>query len=205
MIATDANAFDGGVGGLGKTKPFTGVVFRDPDALQSSGRDKSSFTNELLTPDGTTPVIISFEAPWPLLRTSSSIESRALSDPDSAFVLVAKAPAGIKPTENLIDSFFFENVFSSNGKYGAYGVPSDIKIKSISPNLYLISFTSLTPAMRESDRKVYISTQIVGDGVFMLVTGSTSTRFSKLQKSMLKVAESFSVVPGPKSNLRRSG
>ena len=53
-----ANAFDGGVGGLGKTRPVTGVVFRDPEAATGT-----SSSGELLAPDGT-PVLLSFSAPW---------------------------------------------------------------------------------------------------------------------------------------------
>lgn len=57
MIQTNtANAFDGGVGGLGKTRPVTGVVFRDPEATIGT-------SSELLAPDGT-PVFLSFSKPW---------------------------------------------------------------------------------------------------------------------------------------------
>lgn len=61
-----ANAFDGGVGGLGKTRPVTGVVFRDPEAASGAGSTSSSgddVTNELLAPDGT-PAFVTFAAPW---------------------------------------------------------------------------------------------------------------------------------------------
>lgn len=59
LIQTNtANAFDGGVGGLGKTRPVTGVVFRDPEAAIGT-----SSSGELLAPDGT-PVLLSFSAPW---------------------------------------------------------------------------------------------------------------------------------------------
>lgn len=85
---------------------------------------------------------------------------------------------------------------------GAYGAPTDVKIKNLFPNLYSASFTTLTPSMRESERKAYISTSTVGDGVFMLVTGSTAVRFSNSEKVMRGVAESFKAVPAPKSSLR---
>ena len=119
-------AFDGGVGGLGKTKPSTGVVFRDPDSSQSAfSTSESDFSNELITPDGT-PVLVSFDAPWPLLRSSSSIESRAISAPDSAFVLVApftSSSTSMKGDEKVFKkSFFVDNVFESAGKYGEYVV-----------------------------------------------------------------------------------
>ena len=61
-----ANAFDGGVGGLGKTRPVTGVVFRDPDASTGGGGTSNNgddVTNELLAPDGTA-AFVTFTAPW---------------------------------------------------------------------------------------------------------------------------------------------
>lgn len=36
LVPFSSNAFDGGVGGLGKTRPQTGVVFRDEDAAAST-------------------------------------------------------------------------------------------------------------------------------------------------------------------------
>lgn len=61
-IPTAAQAFDGGVGGLGKTRPVTGVVFRDPEAISSSSNG-DDVTNELLAPDGT-EAFVTFQAPW---------------------------------------------------------------------------------------------------------------------------------------------
>lgn len=60
-MPTVAHAFDGGVGGLGKSRPLTGVVFRDPEAATSNGGD--DITNELLAPDGTA-AFVTFQAPW---------------------------------------------------------------------------------------------------------------------------------------------
>ena len=57
--------------------------------------------------------------------------------------------------------------------------------------------------MIESDRKVFISTSVVGDAVFMLVTGTTSARFKKQESLFKKIAESFTCIPAPQSNFRR--
>ena len=122
--ASSSQAFEGGVGGLGKTKPSTGVVFRDTDASQSAfSTNESDFRNELVAPDGS-PVLVSFEAPWPLLRSSSSIESRAISTPDSAFVLVAPFTSKNTNTKGeetfFTKTFFLENIFGSSGKFGEF-------------------------------------------------------------------------------------
>ena len=45
-----------------------------------------------------------------------------------------------------------ETVMGSQGKFGAYGVPSEVKLARVDENLYKCKFTVLTLAMRESDR-----------------------------------------------------
>jgi hypothetical protein len=88
-----------------------------------------------------------------------------------------------------------------------YGTPTDVKIKKLEESstgviIYQASFTTLTPAMRESERQAYISAQVVGDGLFLLVTSTTSSRFRKLNV-LKEVATSFSAVPAPRSILNR--
>mmetsp|Transcript_63000 Transcript_63000/g.186061 ORF Transcript_63000/g.186061 Transcript_63000/m.186061 type:complete len:222 (+) Transcript_63000:112-777(+) len=111
-----ASAFEGGVGGLGKTKPETGVVFRDPDATCADPGPGGDVTNELLSPDGT-PALVTFNAPWPMLRSSISVESRDLANPETAFVQVAKLPKG-KGASDLPKSFFEDAIFGQKGKFG---------------------------------------------------------------------------------------
>mmetsp|Transcript_10495 Transcript_10495/g.22228 ORF Transcript_10495/g.22228 Transcript_10495/m.22228 type:complete len:254 (+) Transcript_10495:151-912(+) len=208
-----SRAFDGGVGGLGKTKPETGVVFRNADLssdASSAAGTASDLTNELLAPDGT-PAIVAFDAPWPVLKSSTGVESRDLQNAEAAFLQVAVAPKGAKAAE-LKKEFFFTTIFGSKGKYGAYGQPIDIKVKRVADysdsregyGLYTASFTTFTPGGRESERKIYITTAIVGNGVFMLITGSTAPRFRKQEASLRNIAESFSCVAAPKSSLRSS-
>lgn len=202
LVPFSCNAFDGGVGGLGKTRPETGVVFRDEEAAASTTQSSSGdVTYELLAPDGS-PAFVTFNSPWPLLQTAAGIECRDISGGfESAFVQVAE----LKKDTNEI-KLLQEAIFGSKGKFGMYGSPTDIKIKKVqssSEGLYLATFTTLTPAMRESDRKAYISTSNVGNGLFILVTTSTAVRFAKLDNSLRKVAESFTAIPAPSSSLRK--
>lgn len=54
----------------------------------------------------------------------------------------------------------------------------------------------------KSERQAYISAEVVGNGLFLLVTSTTAARFRKLDV-LKRVADSFSAVPAPKSNLNR--
>ena len=154
MFVPPVEAFDGGVGGLGKTKPETGIVFSNPDLITVEQTSTGEYSAELLSPDGT-PALLSFYAPWPLMR-SSGIESRDLANPEASFVQVAPLPQGTGlQADTLTASFFTSSIFSSSGKFGAYSTPLDIKVKKIdkgnaplSTSVYSATFTTLTPAMR---------------------------------------------------------
>lgn len=117
---------------------------------------------------------------------------------------------GTTSLDQIKPGIIIDNIFSQKGKFGMYGSPTDVRVKKIgssstsdSTAIYQASFTTLTPAMRESDRRAYISASIVGDGLFLLVTSSTSTRFKKLDTSLKEVANSFSAIPAPVSNMNR--
>jgi len=118
-ILPKANAFDGGVGGLGKKKPETGVVFRDPDAASStSSLTSDDVTNELLAPDGT-PAFVTFSSPWPQLQSAAGIEARDVSGGyESAFVQVAELPKGVSTINSVKPEFLSQVIFSSTGKFG---------------------------------------------------------------------------------------
>lgn len=130
VVPVGSNAFDGGVGGLGKTRPQTGVVFRDEEAAALTTQSSSGdVTYELLAPDGS-PAVISFNAPWPLLQTAAGIEARDIGGGfESSFVQVIELPKGseIKPSQ------LKEAIFSSKGKFGMYGSPTDIRLRLVSP------------------------------------------------------------------------
>ena len=93
---------------------------------------------------------------------------------------------------------------------GAYGAPFDIKIKKVNQNtiddvaILSATFTTLTPGLRESPRKVFISSKVVGGGVFMLLTGTTANRFKNQESDLLSVAQSFQAIEAPRSSLRSS-
>jgi len=208
------------VGGLGKTRPQTGVVFRDPEAAAEISQSSSGDVNyELISPDGT-PVFLSFSAPWPLSKSAAGIEARDISGGlESSCVQVVELPKGVTSLDDikpaLLSSLLSQTIFGSTGKFGMYGAPTDIKIKKIfqqssssdetsnasGMTIYQSSFTTLTPAMRESDRKAYISASVAGNGLFLLVTTTTSVRFSKQEGVLRKIADSFSAISAPKSNL----
>eukprot|EP00970_Alexandrium_tamarense_P004285 scaffold715_cov192-Alexandrium_tamarense.AAC.40 len=143
-----------------------------------------------------------------LSKSAAGIESRDISGGyESAFVQVAELPKGVSSLEEVKSAFFEKVIFAQTGKFGMYGSPTDVRVKKVSQSggtaVYLSSFTTLTPAMRESDRKAFISASVVGNGLFLLVTSTTATRFNKLEKSLREVAESFTAIPAPTSTLRK--
>lgn len=149
------------------------------------------------------------------MKTAAGIEARDISGGyESSFVLVEELPKGTT-LDSIKPALLSQTIFGSTGKFGMYGSPTDIKIKKLpqassggennasGTAIYQASFTTLTPAMRESDRKAYISASVAGNGIFLLVTTTTAARFGKLEGPLRKVAESFTAIDAPKSNLNQ--
>lgn len=199
---TSSQAFDGGVGGLGKTKPETGVQFFS-DVSAPVQNSAGIVTAELNV--NNQPVLVSFQTPWPLLPSTSGLEARDLQNAESAFVQVVSdnVPSERPLSKSSMKKLLLTSVFAQQGKYGAYGAPTDVKIKPTDdPSSFVVSFTTLTPGMRESERQVLISYCAVGSSLVMLVTGTTTLRYKKQEAALQKVVASFSAVAAPSSRLR---
>lgn len=74
-------------------------------------------------------------------------------------------------------------------------------MKQVDDKLYLVNFTAYTPAMRESERSVYLKVlqPVQGKDSVVLVTGTTRVRFKSQESVMRNVADSFVAIAAPKS------
>lgn len=118
-VPTCAQAFDGGVGGLGKTKPETGVTLWEGSApIQNQ---KGIVSAELVSFNGN-PLLVEFQTPWPLLATTSGLEARDLQQPESAFVQVIHPSSSSNSQSNpkALIQLFIEEILGSKGKYGTH-------------------------------------------------------------------------------------
>ena len=113
----------------GKSRPQTGVVFRDgTDVLQGKSGDVSA---ELLTGTKAQPtaVLVSFSAPYKLETGSVfDVECRDGKTGDGAFLAVTESTNG-KSLEELPSSFFLSRLFDPTGRFSFYGPPTDVKVK----------------------------------------------------------------------------
>eukprot|EP00429_Kryptoperidinium_foliaceum_P044979 CAMPEP_0176128192 /NCGR_PEP_ID=MMETSP0120_2-20121206/64770_1 /TAXON_ID=160619 /ORGANISM="Kryptoperidinium foliaceum, Strain CCMP 1326" /LENGTH=216 /DNA_ID=CAMNT_0017463273 /DNA_START=232 /DNA_END=880 /DNA_ORIENTATION=+ len=203
VTATVASAFDGGVGGLGKTKPETGVtLFEESSAPIQNG--SGLVTAEIKSISGK-PILVEFQSPWPLLPTSAGLEARDLRSSESAFVQLVSSNPDWK-NRKVFQQLLEASVLAKQGKYGAYGTPTDIRVKPFDAErgVYTVTFTSYTPAMRESERQVYIKPIEVGDSLVMLVAGTTRNAFSSQEKTFSKVIDSFSAIAAPNLDYERN-
>lgn len=126
---------------------------------------------QVLTSSGK-PVDVSFVAPWP----SNGLSARDLSTGDSAFLVVGDEMS----------------LFKKEGRYGAYGAPSDVV--RVGPGEY--TFEALTPGLREVKRHVKIRTIDVDDH-FMLVVGCTEARWKKMKPTLEGILDTFQATPAP--------
>ena len=201
-----ASAFEGGVGGLGKTKPETGVKLFNAESVpvQNAAGIISAEINV-----NNNPVLLSFQSPWPLF-TSQGIESRDLQGAESAFVQVVtdNIPKEEPLSKQSMKKVLLASVLAQQGKFGAYAAPTDVRLKETKdPTVFSVSFTTFTPGLRESDRQALVKYCIVGNSekaLILLITGTTALRYKKQEAVIQKVTDSFSAVAAPSSRLRLS-
>mmetsp|Transcript_15782 Transcript_15782/g.47094 ORF Transcript_15782/g.47094 Transcript_15782/m.47094 type:complete len:250 (+) Transcript_15782:355-1104(+) len=187
--------FEGGAGGLSKTKPNTGVRVADradtAGAARPETRPPGPVSERLFGRSGL-PVDVSFTSPW---ATSAGLVSRDYQTGDGAFVLVAPAAGKL---EKAVEA----KLFAKDGKYGSYGAPSDVKLRRTEPRgetdvVYEYSFVALTPAMREVEKRVRARAVVVGGDAYVLVAGSTANRWKAAEPNVVAAVDSFAARPAP--------
>jgi hypothetical protein len=194
----------------GKSRPQTGVVFRDgSEVLQDRSGAVSA---EILTGTKANPaaVLVSFSCPWKLeTGPVFDVECRDGRNGDGAFLAVTK-PAGGSKLADLPSSFFLERLFDPTGRFSFYGPPTDIKVKKDKMednNRYMeLNFSSLSQSTNaEIPRKALIVATIPPgtDNAVMLVSSATASRWRKgSEDTVRQTVESFRAVPAPKTSMK---
>ena len=192
-------------GGLSKKYADTGVVRKErvdvldapaADAMRRLGAadEKSAdgttrIVAELVAPKSGRPMRVAFDSPWSSTGTKG-VEARDLRTGDSAFVVIAPAAAALERAA-------LDAVFASSGKYGSYGAPIDVRVRSRAPLddagvLLEVTFTALTPAQREVERRALIAVRpLENEALAMLVSGSTQVRWKVAEPDVRTAVSSF--------------
>ena len=197
----------------GKSRPQTGVVFRDgTDVLQGKSGDVSA---EILTGTKASPtsVLVSFNAPYKLEKGSVfDVECRDGKTGDGAFLAVTESTAG-KSIDELPSSFFLDRLFDPTGRFSFYGPPTDVKVKKSTilddgkKRMIELTFSNLSQSTNaEIPRNAVVITTIPKgtDNAVMLVVSSNSSRWRKGggKERAMSIVDSFSAIPAPKSNMK---
>ena len=196
----------------GKSRPQTGVVFRDgTDVLQGKSGDVSA---ELLTGTKAQPtaVLVSFSAPYKLETGSVfDVECRDGKTGDGAFLAVTESTNG-KSLEELPSSFFLSRLFDPTGRFSFYGPPTDVKVKKSTildggnRRLIELTFSNLSQSTNaEIPRNALLVATIPNNtnNAVMLVVSSNANRWKKgAQMRALEIANSFNAIQAPKTNMK---
>lgn len=201
-----ASAFEGGVGGLGKTKPQTGVELWDSDSTPI--QNAQGYVSAEIASSSGKPILVNFQTPWPLSSVSSGLESRDLRHSESAFCQVLPLDPQRNKDWQTPANFrllLLESLLASQGKYGAYGSPTDVKVKALKDtDIFQVTFISFTPSMLESERQLWIKSKVIdNDTLVLLVVGTTRARFATQQATIQKVVNSFTAVAAPTTRMRK--
>ena len=180
-----------------RSRPSTGVVLLE-EVQESGKKDAPSVSRSLCLMVVSWRRRLSIRTLDTLIRGMFyDVEVRSTKGADGAFLQVAKLPSG-KSILDVPDAFFTKSVFSTEGRFGAYGQPTDIKVlKSDKGDRRLldISFSALSPGQTEVPRRALVAAvQPDGaDDVVMLVGGSTASQWKKSESAMRNMAKSFRI------------
>lgn len=214
FIRTGMVSMPMGVSGqAGKSKPTTGVIFRDGTEV-SRDQKSGDVLAEILVKDAKTgdmmPVVTTFASPWPLATGSVfDIECRDADTGDAAFVAVTPS-VDQASLADLKDSFFTKTLFSPTGRFSFYGQPTDVKVKTASVNdkyrVLDVSFSTLSQSTQtEIPRKARVVATIPegSSQAVMLIASASALRWKKgADKKVIALSESFKATPAPQTGLK---
>eukprot|EP00965_Chrysotila_dentata_P218884 6190823-Pleurochrysis_carterae.AAC.2 len=151
-----------------------------------------------------------FNCKWPLAEGGYSDVEAKNRDGDAAFLQISTLPEGQSLT-GLPKKWFTQAILSLDGRYGAYGAPTDVKVLSDSAEngrrMLDISFTALSPGSAAIERRAVVSAmQPPGSKDVLMLIGSTSaSRWKKAggEASARQAAESLRVVSTRPTNLKQ--
>jgi len=200
-------------GQAGKSRPETGIIFRDGSEPTRDPRTGDVLAEILLNDKDTNDliaVLVTFSSPWPIATGSVfDLECRDSKTGDGAFLSLSDKASG-KSIQDLSDSFFLNKLFSPSGRFAFYGPPTDVKVKKsyISGNSRVIEFSfsilsQSTGAEIPRNGIVVASIPTGTDQAVMLAGSASSSRWRKgSEEDIRKTTESFKAVPSPKTGMK---
>jgi hypothetical protein len=216
FIRTGTVAMPMGVSGqAGKSRPETGVIFREGSDVSRDSRTGDVLAEILLdTNEGKTPYLASYSSPWPLAKgIVFDIECRDAKTGDGAFLAVTSSTKG-KSMSQLSDQFFVDQLFAPTGRFSFYGPPTDVKVQksTLEGDLRTVdlSFSTVSQATQtEIPRKARLTATIPSGSnqAVMLIVSSSAPRWKKsdVEKGAAQVMDSFRAIPAPRTSLTTRG
>jgi len=190
-----------------RSRPVTGVVLLE-EVQESGTKDAPTITAELVL-DGGVAATATFKSSYPLNRGMFyDVEVRSKAG-DGAFLQVASLPEG-KSIDDVSDKVITKAVFSTEGRFGAYGAPTDIKVLKSDKGkerLLELAFSALSPGQAEVPRRALVAAvQPEGSSdMVLLVGGSTTAQWKKVEPEIRRMASSFEIARvRPTKILRKS-
>lgn len=193
----------------GKSRPQTGIVFRDGSEVMQDRQ--GNVLAEILTGTKAAPVAVltSFKSPWKLeTGPVFDVECRDSKTGDGAFLAVTPSVNG-KSLEQLPSSFFLDRIFNPTGRFSFYGSPTDVKVKKDllqdKRRIIEVSFSNLSQSTNaEIPRKALLVATIPEgtDNAVMLVGSANAARWKTTKDNIQQTVDSFNAVPAPKTGLK---
>mmetsp|Transcript_92057 Transcript_92057/g.173523 ORF Transcript_92057/g.173523 Transcript_92057/m.173523 type:complete len:335 (-) Transcript_92057:99-1103(-) len=185
-----------------KSKPELGVV------LLEEPREKSNVISADVVLDKGVKATVAFQSAWPRSKSDNVDLETAKKTGESAFLQIQ----ALKEDETLAavpKTWFSKALFTVQGRFGAYGEPTEVKLKELKMEgpgrSFELSFNVLTTGGNELPRKgVMRALQAPGSpDVLMLTCSSDGTRWGNEKPDVQATAASFQIVGTQSTALKR--
>lgn len=198
-------------GQAGKSRPETGIVFREGSEISRDKNTGDVFTEILVGPStSATPVVASFTSPWPLATGSVfDVECRDGKTGDGVFLSVTGSLT--KSIEDTPSKFFTDELFKPTGRFAFYGPPTDVKIKKsriVKGTRFIdLSFSTLSQSTQtEIPRNAILAATVPSgtDRAVVLVGSASANRWTNkgAGEAVQKVVDSFVAIPAPTTSMK---
>ena len=201
----------------GKSRPQTGIVFRDGSDVAQDARS-GQVSAEILTGTKANPnlVLASFVSKPYRLETGPvfDVECRDAATGDGIFMAVTPSlteeSTKMASVQDIPNSILLQRLFDPTGRFSFYGPPTDIKVKkrrTVTDNKVELElqFSNLSQSTNaEIPRKALLTAVLPPgtDNAVILVGSANASRWKQAEPNLRQAMESFQAIPAPKSNLK---
>ncbi|CAJ1412233.1 unnamed protein product [Effrenium voratum] len=174
-----------------RPRPETGVQISGVGVMEGEDASGARVVAAEVS-SGKSRVEVSFLSPWPV-TSEKTMDAKGLevrSKGASAFLQVIQG-------SDLSTDHLLEEVLSSKGKFGAYGLPEAIQVLSDESDdtgrRVQVRFTAYSPKSVEFETRALLRAKVLEDTTYVLVATALEDKWAQAEAQLVRTVDSFQV------------